>query len=134
MDIPDSKFTYKKLATVYMEAYFTVGSKLERKIIQNFSETFSFSRIDWGYDTFFRHSEYLHYLSNPTVFEITISPQVPHEESKSVTGFNGITNQGTTCYMNSLLQTLFLLSYFRKAVYLMLTSLQDTDRVPLSLS
>ena len=133
MDIPDSKFTYKKLATVYMEAYFTVGSKLERKIIQNFSETFSFSRIDWGYDTFFRHSEYLHYLSNPTVFEITISPQVPHEESKSVTGFNGITNQGTTCYMNSLLQTLFFLSYFRKAVYLMPTSLQDTDRLPLSL-
>lgn len=133
MDLDENNFTYKKSANVYMEAYFTVNSKLERKVNQSFSETFSFSRIDWGYDNFLNTSEHLQYLNKPTIIEITISPQKPHEDSKLITGYNGITNQGTTCYMNSLLQTLYFLADFRKAVYMMPTSLKDTDRLPLSL-
>jgi uncharacterized UBP type Zn finger protein len=31
--------------------------------------------------------------------------------------FNGIVNEGNTCYMNSMLQTLFSLTSFRKAIY-----------------
>lgn len=38
-------------------------------------------------------------------------------DSKAETGFVGLKNQGATCYMNSLLQTLYHLPYFRKAVY-----------------
>jgi hypothetical protein len=35
-------------------------------------------------------------------------------DSKKVTGFVGLKNQGATCYMNSLLQTLYHIPFFRK--------------------
>lgn len=38
-------------------------------------------------------------------------------DSRKETGFVGFKNQGATCYMNSLLQTLYMVSAFRKAVY-----------------
>jgi len=38
-------------------------------------------------------------------------------DSKKETGFVGIKNQGATCYMNSLLQSLYFTNYFRRAVY-----------------
>ena len=36
---------------------------------------------------------------------------------KSDTGFVGLSNQGATCYMNSLMQALFMSPEFRAAVY-----------------
>ena len=38
-------------------------------------------------------------------------------KSKSVTGFTGLENQGATCYLNSLLQSLYMCPEFRKALY-----------------
>jgi ubiquitin C-terminal hydrolase len=38
-------------------------------------------------------------------------------DSRKSTGYVGFKNQGATCYMNSLLQTLYMLGAFRRAVY-----------------
>ncbi|KAI8373084.1 cysteine proteinase [Radiomyces spectabilis] len=40
-----------------------------------------------------------------------------HYDSKETTGYVGLKNQGATCYMNSLFQSLYCTNYFRKAVY-----------------
>ncbi|KAL9646087.1 hypothetical protein ABK040_007965 [Willaertia magna] len=64
------------------------------------------------------------YLVNPTEYD-----------SRKETGFVGLQNQGATCYMNSLLQTLYLLTYFRKAVYKMPIDENEkpVDSIPLAL-
>lgn len=46
-------------------------------------------------------------------------------DSRKETGFVGLRNQGATCYMNSLLQSLYLTTLFRRAVYQIPTE-QDT--------
>lgn len=47
--------------------------------------------------------------------------------------YNGLINEGTTCYLNSLLQTLFIIRAFRKAVYEMPTDIVDYKSVPFCL-
>ncbi len=40
--------------------------------------------------------------------------ELRYTDSRRVTGCVGLKNQGATCYMNSLLQCLYHLPYFRK--------------------
>ncbi|KAF2403000.1 ubiquitin carboxyl-terminal hydrolase 21 [Trichodelitschia bisporula] len=47
-------------------------------------------------------------------------------DSKKVTGMVGLKNQGATCYLNSLLQSLYFTTAFRKAVYQIPTE-NETD-------
>ena len=54
-------------------------------------------------------------------------------DSKKETGYVGLRNQGATCYMNSLLQSLFLTSFYRRAVYTIPTEGDNLDSVPLAL-
>ncbi|KAI5479269.1 hypothetical protein MNV49_003787, partial [Pseudohyphozyma bogoriensis] len=54
-------------------------------------------------------------------------------DSKKETDHVGLKNQGATCYMNSLLQSLFLTNAFRRAVYQIPTEEDTTDTVPLAL-
>ncbi|KAG8902957.1 hypothetical protein FRB99_003895 [Tulasnella sp. 403] len=54
-------------------------------------------------------------------------------DSKAETGFVGLKNQGATCYMNSLLQSLYCTNAFRKAVYQIPTE-EDTPSESVALA
>ena len=65
------------------------------------------------------------------ILEVYVSADAPHGvswDSKKHTGYVGLKNQGATCYMNSLLQTLFFTNKLRKAVYQMPTESDDSTK------
>ncbi|XP_078172392.1 ubiquitin C-terminal hydrolase 12-like isoform X4 [Carex rostrata] len=105
---------------------------------------FNARESDWGFTSFMPLSEvYDHgkgYLLNDTLVveaEVTVRKMLDYwsYDSKKETGFVGLKNQGATCYMNSLLQTLYHIPYFRKAVYHMPTTENDmpSGSIPLAL-
>jgi len=77
---------------------------------------------DWGFLNFMPLDQFYDpargYLVNDTCIveaDITVCKDIGGSyDSKKETGYVGLKNQGATCYMNSLLQTLYHISYFRK--------------------
>ncbi|CAK9866222.1 unnamed protein product [Sphagnum jensenii] len=105
---------------------------------------FNARESDWGFTSFMALQEFYDptrgFLVNDTlVLEADVSVRKVVDywayDSKKETGFVGLKNQGATCYMNSLLQTLYHLAYFRKAVYHMPTTENDmpSNSIPLAL-
>ncbi|TMS37211.1 hypothetical protein L596_004188 [Steinernema carpocapsae] len=99
------------------------------------THTFYTKENDWGYSQFMTCEALLSpesgYLVNDTIrLEVHVSADAPHGvswDSKKLAGFIGLKNQGATCYMNSILQTLFFCNKLRKAVYEMPTEDDDCD-------
>lgn len=93
---------------------------------------------DWGFTAFVGHDELQDVsraLLSPdgtAVIKVWLEVLPPAEglapapTSRQDTGYVGLKNQGATCYMNSLLQTLYNINRFRQAVYHMPTS-EDED-------
>ncbi|GKU93699.1 hypothetical protein SLEP1_g7273 [Rubroshorea leprosula] len=105
---------------------------------------FNARESDWGFTSFMPLGELYDptrgFLVNDTLLveaEVIVRRVVDYwsYDSKKETGFVGLKNQGATCYMNSLLQTLFHIPYFRKAVYHMPTTENDmpSGSIPLAL-
>ncbi|CAO2820246.1 unnamed protein product [Amaranthus hypochondriacus] len=99
---------------------------------------------DWGFTSFMPLGELYDpsrgYVVNDTlVIEAEVAVRLVMDywayDSKKQTGFVGLKNQGATCYMNSLLQTLYHIPYFRKSVYHMPTTENDnpSSSIPLAL-
>ncbi|KAI6216025.1 hypothetical protein M3Y94_00454800 [Aphelenchoides besseyi] len=103
----------------------------QRKI----SHTFHPKENDWGYSQFIQCDVLLDesngFIHDDIVrLEVDVSADAPHGvhwDSKRHAGYIGLRNQGATCYMNSILQTLFFTNKLRKAVYLMPTEEDDQD-------
>ncbi|KAJ7960361.1 ubiquitin carboxyl-terminal hydrolase 12 [Quillaja saponaria] len=105
---------------------------------------FNARESDWGFTSFMPLGELYDpsrgYLVNDTLIVeavVLIRRVVDYwaYDSKKETGYVGLKNQGATCYMNSLLQTLYHIPYFRKAVYHMPTTENDlpSGSIPLAL-
>ncbi|XAR64915.1 Ubiquitinyl hydrolase 1 [Bertholletia excelsa] len=105
---------------------------------------FNARESDWGFTSFMPLGELYDpsrgYMVNDTVVveaDVAVRRVVDYwsHDSKKETGYVGLKNQGATCYMNSLLQTLYHIPYFRKAVYHMPTTENDmpSGSIPLAL-
>ncbi|KAK1297540.1 Ubiquitin carboxyl-terminal hydrolase 12 [Acorus calamus] len=105
---------------------------------------FNARESDWGFTSFMPLGELYDlgrgYLVNDTIVveaDVAVRRVVDYwsYDSKKETGYVGLKNQGATCYMNSLLQTLYHIPYFRKAVYHMPTTENDmpSGSIPLAL-
>ncbi|XP_074282078.1 ubiquitin C-terminal hydrolase 12 isoform X1 [Silene latifolia] len=124
----------------------TVVNQLHQKysIRKETQHQFNSRENDWGFTSFMPLSELYDpsrgYLANDTVVieaEVAVRRAMDYwsYDSKKETGCVGLKNQGATCYMNSLLQTLYHIPYFRKAVYHMPTTENDNpaNSIPLAL-
>jgi ubiquitin C-terminal hydrolase len=73
---------------------------------------------------------------NGLQFRLTVDfSSVPAEEDRCAPGYVGLNNQGATCYMNAMLQSLFHLPAFRAFVYQMPTTGTEDPKtsIPLNL-
>ncbi|KAK9823704.1 hypothetical protein WJX72_004794 [[Myrmecia] bisecta] len=114
-----------------------------KSVTKEAQHVFRESANDWGFTQFLPLQD-LHdcargFLVNDTM-KLRVEVNVDrtdsiHYDSKKETGYVGLKNQGATCYMNSLLQTLYNINFFRQAVYHMPTTEDDepAKSMPLAL-
>ncbi|CAA7388121.1 unnamed protein product [Spirodela intermedia] len=130
----------------YAQFSLAVVNQIQHKytIRKDTQHQFNGRESDWGFTSFMPLSEIYDpnrgYLVNDTLIveaEVAVRRVVDYwaYDSKKETGYVGLKNQGATCYMNSLLQTLYHVPYFRKAVYHMPTTENDmpSGSIPLAL-
>ncbi|KAI9247273.1 hypothetical protein EDC94DRAFT_626246 [Helicostylum pulchrum] len=108
-------------------------SEPTKYIVHSAQHRFTSDESDWGFTRF------IHLDSTPdtnldafleqdsiritTIIRVVKDPtgilwhNFVNYDSKKVTGYVGLQNQGATCYMNSLFQSLYFTNSFRKAVY-----------------
>ncbi|KAL5018785.1 hypothetical protein ScPMuIL_004507 [Solemya velum] len=110
--------------------------------IRKIQHLFYIKENDWGYSHFISWQDLFDsdkgfVKDDKVTLEVHVVADAPHGvswDSKKHTGYVGLRNQGATCYMNSLLQTLYFTNKLRKAVYQMPTESDDcTKSVPLAL-
>ncbi|KAF9676494.1 hypothetical protein SADUNF_Sadunf08G0007800 [Salix dunnii] len=124
----------------------TVINQLHQKfsIRKDTKHQFYARESDWGFTSFMPLGELYDpgrgYLVNDTCVveaDVAVHKVIDYwsHDSKKETGYVGLKNQGATCYMNSLLQTLYHIPYIRKAVYHMPTTENDipSGSIPLAL-
>ncbi|KAJ6986547.1 hypothetical protein NC653_019919 [Populus alba x Populus x berolinensis] len=130
----------------YAQFSLTVINQLHQKysIRKDTQHQFNARESDWGFTSFMPLGELYDpgrgYLVNDTCVveaDVAVRKVIDYwsHDSKKETGYVGLKNQGATCYMNSLLQTLYHIPYFRKAVYHMPTTENDipSGSIPLAL-
>ncbi|KAI9485995.1 MAG: hypothetical protein EXX96DRAFT_547274 [Benjaminiella poitrasii] len=114
-----------------------------RYIVHSAQHRFTRDESDWGFTRFISLDEFHNspntILENNSIRVTTIIRVVRdptgilwhnfvNYDSKKVTGYVGLQNQGATCYMNSLFQSLYFTNSFRKAVYQIPTENDEPTR------
>lgn len=114
-----------------------------KSIVKNAEHRFTDNESDWGFKEFIKldvllrpENSFLHEDCVTFGAQVTLVADAALEtnffsyDSRKETGYVGLKNQGATCYMNSLLQTLFHLGEFRRAVYRMLITISSENAHP----
>ncbi|KAH3767228.1 ubiquitin carboxyl-terminal hydrolase 12 [Pelomyxa schiedti] len=123
---------------------FTIGivhpSNPKKSVKYGLKHTFTSKVNDWGFSSFMPLNQVKEFLHKDTAtFTVTLEriplPLPSGYNSRQATGYVGIRNQGATCYLNSLLQSLYHTPSIRKAVYMLPTSKSDvpSKSIPLAL-
>ncbi|XP_062529306.1 ubiquitin carboxyl-terminal hydrolase 7 isoform X3 [Bombyx mori] len=120
------------LGELKLLSYKPEGTHLCRKI----HHMYHCKEDDWGFAHFIAWDDLMNpdngFVKNDSItLEAHVIAEAPHGvswDSKKHTGYVGLKNQGATCYMNSLLQTLFFTNVLRKAVYKIPTVGDDSSR------
>ncbi|KAI8977181.1 hypothetical protein BDF20DRAFT_906363 [Mycotypha africana] len=131
LDLKDVKDPQK--AEEYVCAQFIIAisrpSDPTVHMISTANHRFTVDESDWGFTRFLPIQQLMNeYLEDDAIRVTAIIRAVKDEtgilwhnfqnyDSKKVTGYVGLQNQGATCYMNSLFQSLYFTNSFRKAVY-----------------
>lgn len=108
----------------------------QEAFVQKIKHLFYSKENDWGFSIFITWNDIFNpekgYVQNDSiVLEVHVVAEAPHGvfwDSKKHTGYVGLKNQGATCYMNSLLQTLYFTCQLRKSVYKMPTEADDSSK------
>ena len=108
-------------------------SKLVKEVHFSHKSTFSTDIATTGYSCALPHSKYRNKFAYSCFVELVIKPSTFSKESKQRTNCVGLVNEGTTCYLNSLLQTFYFISEFRRAVYQMPVDQGEQESIPLAL-
>ncbi|CRK87462.1 CLUMA_CG001263, isoform A [Clunio marinus] len=107
--------------------------------VKNMSKTYhcTFSNISasWGYSSYHILTDILDpdqgYVKDDTVIlEAHIQAHAPYNanwDSKKMTGYVGLKKNEKTCYMNSVLQTLFFINEFKQKVHEIPTKIDDVN-------
>ena len=109
------------------------NSKLEKVLHKTSKDTFTLEHPLIGYPKLLPHSKLSALPSTCLFLTITVKTSTLPETCKKLTGYVGLINEGTTCYMNCLLQTLFLITSFRRAIYSIPISDCEEGKIPKAL-
>ena len=116
----------------------------EQSLVKDTSHNFTRLERDWGFAQFVRLDEVRDpakgFMVNDSIVlecDVGMFKEITwwNYDSKKETGYVGLKNQGATCYMNSLLQFLFHIPFFRQAVYGLPTTEADepAKSIPLAM-
>lgn len=108
--------------------------KIERILNKISKDTFTAESYLFGYQTLIPHSKLNMYQDKKIIITMTVKTTSCPDICKKTTGYVGLINEGTTCYMNSLLQTLFLITSYRKAIYSIPISDSEEGKIPKALA
>eukprot|EP00210_Caulerpa_lentillifera_P006758 g6458.t1 len=144
LDFPEAPFTPPQMCPkAKFELMAVKKNDPYESLKREATHLFTNQATDWGFTQFLPLQEaqnprngYL--VDDALTFSVSISVEKDdhlYRMSRKETGFVGLKNQGATEYMNSLLQYLFHINSFRKAVYHMPTLESDDPKksIPLAL-
>jgi ubiquitin carboxyl-terminal hydrolase 7 len=104
----------------------------EEVLVAEDEKAFGPASRDWGKADCVPHARLAELLDGKdtldVVVRVTAVPEVMASNSKERTGMVGLQNQGATCYLNSLIETLFHTYALRRGLYEVDTSQDEAGR------